>query len=78
MIASKGEKGKNWQVHELLSYCACGILAGIIGGLLGIGGGFVMGPLFLELGIPPEVKLSEPPRLLKNFENFLQVLSMTS
>ncbi|KAI3414447.1 uncharacterized protein J3R85_016277 [Psidium guajava] len=55
VIASKGEKGKKWQVHELLSYCACGILAGMIGGLLGIGGGFVMGPLFLELGIPPEV-----------------------
>ncbi|XP_030464779.2 sulfite exporter TauE/SafE family protein 3-like [Syzygium oleosum] len=55
VIASKGEKGKNWQVRELLSYGACGILAGIIGGLLGIGGGFVMGPLFLELGVPPEV-----------------------
>ncbi|KAF8034619.1 hypothetical protein BT93_C0813 [Corymbia citriodora subsp. variegata] len=55
VIASKGEKGKKWQVHELLSYSACAVLAGIIGGLLGIGGGFVMGPLFLELGIPPEV-----------------------
>lgn len=55
VIASKGEKGKKWQVRELLAYCCCGILAGIIGGLLGIGGGFVMGPLFLELGIPPEV-----------------------
>ncbi|XP_030548737.1 sulfite exporter TauE/SafE family protein 3-like isoform X1 [Rhodamnia argentea] len=55
VIASKGEKGKKWQARELLLYCACAILAGIIGGLLGIGGGFVMGPLFLELGIPPEV-----------------------
>ncbi|KAL2516172.1 Sulfite exporter TauE/SafE family protein [Forsythia ovata] len=33
----------------------CGILAGIVGGLLGLGGGFILGPLFLELGIPPQV-----------------------
>ncbi|GLU01424.1 hypothetical protein SLE2022_187320 [Rubroshorea leprosula] len=39
----------------LVSYCTCGMLAGIVGGLLGLGGGFVMGPLFLELGIPPQV-----------------------
>ncbi|TVU09237.1 hypothetical protein EJB05_42721 [Eragrostis curvula] len=27
----------------------------LVGGLLGLGGGFIMGPLFLELGIPPQV-----------------------
>ncbi|GLU01421.1 hypothetical protein SLE2022_187290 [Rubroshorea leprosula] len=42
-------------VFQLVSYCTCGMLAGIVGGLLGLGGGFVMGPLFLELGIPPQV-----------------------
>ncbi|KAK8547421.1 hypothetical protein V6N13_098131 [Hibiscus sabdariffa] len=26
-----------------------------VGGLLGLGGGFIMGPLFLELGVPPQV-----------------------
>ncbi|XP_031282659.1 sulfite exporter TauE/SafE family protein 3-like [Pistacia vera] len=31
------------------------MVAGLVGGLLGIGGGFIMGPLFLELGIPPQV-----------------------
>ncbi|KAJ6354549.1 hypothetical protein OIU77_005205 [Salix suchowensis] len=36
-------------------FCACGVVAGIVGGLLGIGGGFVMGPLFLEMGIHPQV-----------------------
>lgn len=55
VIASKGESGANFQVHQLLLYCACGILAGIVGGLLGLGGGFIMGPLFLELGVPPQV-----------------------
>ncbi|GMY34174.1 sulfite exporter TauE/SafE family protein 3-like isoform X2 [Fagus crenata] len=55
VIASKGEAGTNWRVHQLVLYCACGIIAGIVGGLLGLGGGFILGPLFLELGIPPQV-----------------------
>ncbi|KAK9281771.1 hypothetical protein L1049_004677 [Liquidambar formosana] len=55
VIASKGEAGTNWKVHQLVLYCSCGIVAGIVGGLLGLGGGFILGPLFLELGIPPQV-----------------------
>ncbi|KAG8487700.1 hypothetical protein CXB51_018182 [Gossypium anomalum] len=54
-IASKGEQGSNFTAHLLVSYCFFGVLAGIVGGLLGLGGGFIMGPLFLELGIPPQV-----------------------
>ncbi|CAK9185686.1 unnamed protein product [Ilex paraguariensis] len=55
VIASKGEPGTNWQVNQLVLCCFCGVLAGIVGGLLGLGGGFILGPLFLELGIPPQV-----------------------
>ncbi|EOY29674.1 Sulfite exporter TauE/SafE family protein [Theobroma cacao] len=55
VIASKGDEGTNWRVHQLVTYCAFGVLAGIVGGLLGLGGGFIMGPLFLELGVPPQV-----------------------
>ncbi|KAF2301214.1 hypothetical protein GH714_020856 [Hevea brasiliensis] len=54
-IASKGEADTNWRVHQLVLYCCCGVLAGIVGGLLGLGGGFILGPLFLELGVPPQV-----------------------
>ncbi|KAL7180202.1 hypothetical protein ACSBR1_043424 [Camellia fascicularis] len=54
VIASNGAE-TNWQVHQLILYCFCGILAGIVGGLLGLGGGFILGPLFLDLGIPPQV-----------------------
>lgn len=54
-IASKGEDGKQFKVHQLISYGLYGVLAGTVGGLLGVGGGSVMGPLFLELGIPPQV-----------------------
>ncbi|KAJ0006746.1 hypothetical protein Pint_29776 [Pistacia integerrima] len=54
-IASKGDVVTNWRVYQLVLYCACGIMAGVVGGLLGLGGGFILGPLFLELGIPPQV-----------------------
>lgn len=55
MVLSSGEAVTTWKVHQLILYCFCGILAGIVGGLLGLGGGFILGPLFLELGIPPQV-----------------------
>ncbi|OIT02719.1 hypothetical protein A4A49_33033 [Nicotiana attenuata] len=48
-----------WKVHHLIlcccCCCCCGILAGIVGGLLGLGGGLILGPLLLELGIPPHL-----------------------
>ncbi|XP_012572299.1 sulfite exporter TauE/SafE family protein 3-like isoform X2 [Cicer arietinum] len=55
VIASKGDQQTQWSVQQLILYCACGIVAGIIGGLLGLGGGFILGPLFIGLGIPPQV-----------------------
>ncbi|CAH1428004.1 unnamed protein product [Lactuca virosa] len=54
-ISSKGDSDTNLTVAQLILYCLCGVLAGMVGGLLGLGGGFIMGPLFLELGIPPQV-----------------------
>ncbi|XP_058004974.1 sulfite exporter TauE/SafE family protein 3 isoform X2 [Hevea brasiliensis] len=54
-IASKGEAGNNWSVVKLIIYCFIGLVAGVVGGLLGLGGGFILGPLFLEMGIPPQV-----------------------
>ncbi|XP_068344924.1 sulfite exporter TauE/SafE family protein 3-like isoform X1 [Pyrus communis] len=55
VIASKGKEITNWKLHHIFLYCSCGIVAGMVGGLLGLGGGFILGPLFLELGIPPQV-----------------------
>ncbi|GAA0167283.1 ubiquitin-protein ligase [Lithospermum erythrorhizon] len=54
-IASKGDAGTDFRVSQLITYCSFGVLAGVVGGLLGLGGGFIMGPLFLELGVPPQV-----------------------
>ncbi|KAL5576439.1 hypothetical protein UlMin_018138 [Ulmus minor] len=55
VIASKGEAVTEWRVIRLIVYCGFGILAGITGGLLGVGGGFILNPMFLEIGIPPQV-----------------------
>ncbi|KAK7360002.1 hypothetical protein VNO77_01974 [Canavalia gladiata] len=55
VIASKGKEITDWKFHKICLYCSCGIMAGLISGLLGLGGGFILGPLFLELGIPPQV-----------------------
>ncbi|KAL0309618.1 UNVERIFIED_CONTAM: Sulfite exporter TauE/SafE family protein 4 [Sesamum radiatum] len=39
-----------------LTFCAlCGVLGGTVGGLLGSGGGFILGPLLLEIGVIPQV-----------------------
>ncbi|CAJ1938418.1 unnamed protein product [Sphenostylis stenocarpa] len=55
VIASKGDEDTRLHVGQLIAYCTCGVVAGIIGGLLGLGGGFILGPLFIGLGIPPQV-----------------------
>ncbi|KAJ7206721.1 hypothetical protein O6H91_09G000600 [Diphasiastrum complanatum] len=44
-----------WRVANLCIYAASGVGAGIVGGLLGLGGGAIMGPAFLELGLSPQV-----------------------
>ncbi|CAL9085689.1 unnamed protein product [Musa textilis] len=54
-IASGREEATKWRVAQLFIYCSCGVVAGVAGGLLGLGGGFILGPLFLELGLPPQV-----------------------
>ncbi|XP_019197101.1 PREDICTED: uncharacterized protein LOC109190967 [Ipomoea nil] len=54
-ISSKGDSGSNLRAGQLIVYCFFGMIAGVVGGLLGLGGGFIMGPLFLELGVPPQV-----------------------
>jgi hypothetical protein len=55
VLSSKGSQQSTLKPRQLFVYCLFGILAGLVGGLLGLGGGFIMGPLFLELGIPPQV-----------------------
>ncbi|CAO2830298.1 unnamed protein product [Amaranthus hypochondriacus] len=54
-ITSSSNETTYWTVSKLLLYFITGIVAGVIGGMLGIGGGTILTPLFLELGIHPQV-----------------------
>lgn len=58
IIVCKQDHGTHWPLHLLILSLSCALLAGILGGLLGVGSGFVMGPLFIELGIAPQVSSS--------------------
>uniref|UniRef100_A0A1D1ZFG5 Aminopeptidase N n=1 Tax=Anthurium amnicola TaxID=1678845 RepID=A0A1D1ZFG5_9ARAE len=49
------EASIEWSVLQLLFCALCGILGGTVGGLLGSGGGFILGPLLLEIGVIPQV-----------------------
>ncbi|KAG8379959.1 hypothetical protein BUALT_Bualt07G0143800 [Buddleja alternifolia] len=73
VVESTGEAGISWTVPRLILCCCCGILAGIVGGLLGLGGGFIIGPLFLELGIPPQVS-SATATLIMAFSSSMSVI----
>ncbi|KAK9666156.1 hypothetical protein RND81_14G164900 [Saponaria officinalis] len=41
--------------RQIIFSALIALLAGTLGGLLGLGGGFLLGPLFLEIGIIPQV-----------------------
>ncbi|EYU21457.1 hypothetical protein ABFS82_09G110600 [Erythranthe guttata] len=73
VIEATGESGVRWTIPQLILCCCCGILAGIVGGLLGLGGGFILGPLFLELGIPPQVS-SATATLVMMFSSSMSVI----
>ena len=47
-----------WDDATLRKFPTTAILAGVAAGLLGIGGGMVIGPLFVEIGLEPQVGTS--------------------
>ncbi|KAK7392533.1 hypothetical protein VNO78_20976 [Psophocarpus tetragonolobus] len=49
------EASIDWTAMNLTFCALCGIVGGIVGGLLGSGGGFILGPLLLEIGVIPQV-----------------------
>ncbi|KAG4928377.1 hypothetical protein JHK85_054863 [Glycine max] len=49
------EASIEWTVLHILFCALCGILGGTVGGLLGSGGGFILGPLLIEIGVIPQV-----------------------
>ncbi|KAH7689808.1 Transmembrane protein TauE-like protein [Dioscorea alata] len=49
------EASIEWTPLQLLFCASAGLLGGTVGGLLGSGGGFILGPLLLEIGVIPQV-----------------------
>merc|ERR1719199_1282828 len=47
-----------WDTASLKRFPVTALLAGVTAGLLGIGGGMVIGPLFLAIGMEPQVGTS--------------------
>ncbi|KAK4769261.1 hypothetical protein SAY86_027411 [Trapa natans] len=48
----------HWTAGHIVFCALCGLLGGCVGGLLGSGGGFILGPLLLEIGVLPQVHMS--------------------
>ncbi|CAB4272589.1 unnamed protein product [Prunus armeniaca] len=51
--------------------------SGIVGGLLSLGGGFIMGPLFLEIGILPQYLFSSHSLLISSIPQTLYFAAAT-
>ncbi|URD90273.1 Sulfite exporter TauE/SafE [Musa troglodytarum] len=49
------EASIEWTGMQVVFCAFCGLLGGTVGGLLGSGGGFILGPLLLEIGVIPQV-----------------------
>ena len=55
-IKTTGLQGDiKWTAKNTLQYPAICVICGIMAGLMGIGGGMVVGPLLIELGVMPQV-----------------------
>ena len=48
-------KDINWTRNTIIKLCFIGFVAGFVAGTIGIGGGVVLGPILLDLGIHPIV-----------------------
>jgi hypothetical protein len=53
------EGGVVWTKVEVIMYPAYAFVAGTLVGMLGIGGGMLINPLLLELGVIPQVRIEK-------------------
>ena len=51
------------------------LLAGVLGGLFGIGGGLLMNPVLLQIGVPPQVNPTSSPEPKSPVKHILITLS---
>lgn len=48
----------NWNQKTITNFCFIGLVTGVIAGMLGIGGGLILVPLLLSIGVDPVVATS--------------------
>jgi len=67
-----------WDMSKLRFYALFTFLAGIVAGLIGIGGGMVLGPLMIVMGIHPSVSSATTATMIVLTSSSVAVLFVTS
>lgn len=67
-----------WDMTALKTYGSFTFLAGIVAGLIGIGGGMVLGPLMLVMGIDPRVSTATTATMIVLTSSSVAVMFVTS
>ena len=68
----------HWDAGSLRFYGACTFAAGIVAGLIGIGGGMILGPLMLVMGIHPLVSSATTATMIVLTSSSVAVMFVTS
>jgi uncharacterized membrane protein YfcA len=67
-----------WDMESLRFYGSFTFVAGIVAGLIGIGGGMVLGPLMLVMGIHPRVSSATTATMIVLTSSSVAVMYVTS
>lgn len=67
-----------WSWPKFRFYCCATFAAGVVAGLIGIGGGMVLGPLMLQLGILPQVSSATTATMIALTSSAAAMLFVTS
>eukprot|EP00978_Attheya_sp_CCMP212_P035995 scaffold160107_cov53-Attheya_sp.AAC.2 len=67
-----------WNRQKLRFYAAFTFVAGIVAGLIGIGGGMVLGPLMLVMGIHPRVSTATTATMIVLTSSSVAIMFVTS
>ena len=67
-----------WDFSKLRFYATFTLIAGIVAGLIGIGGGMVLGPLMLVMGIHPRVSSATTATMIVLTSSSVAIMFVTS
>jgi uncharacterized membrane protein YfcA len=67
-----------WKASQLCFYAFFTFIAGVVAGLIGIGGGMVLGPLMLIMGVHPQVSSATTATMIVMTLSSVAILFITS